>query len=164
MAKLDKNLMDKLMSLNMAIMEEKDFAKKISIISNTIKEILKVDRCSIFVHDKNSKSFWTAHLDGISYLELPDDRGIISDVFNTKKTIIDNDVASNPKAVKSVDLEYVTKSIISMPILGFDEECIGIVQLLNKHNEEGFDEMDEKVLQFVMKHFTTFIQLIVQEN
>jgi adenylate cyclase len=164
MVKLDKDLMENLMNLNLEITQEKSFAKKISIISNTIKKILKADRCSIFVHDKNSKSFWTVHADGISYLELPDNRGIISEAYNTRQTIVDNNVESNPSAVKSVDLEYITKSIISMPVFGFDDECIGIIQLLNKYNDNGFTQEDQKVLLFLVKHFTTFIQLIVQEH
>lgn len=164
MATLDKNSMEKLMQLNLQVAQEDDFAKKIVIISDAIKDIINADRCSIFVHDKNSKSFWTVHADGISYLELPDNRGIISKVYNTKQIIIDNHVQKTSHAVKSVDLRYVTKSIISMPILGFDKECIGVVQLLNKNNDEGFSDRDKKVLQFVVNHFTTFIQLIVHEN
>ncbi|MCK5111799.1 MAG: GAF domain-containing protein [Arcobacteraceae bacterium] len=164
MAKLDKDLMERLMNLNLKITQEKDFVKKITIISDAIRDIIKADRCSIFVHDKNSKSFWTVHADGISYLELPDDRGIISKAYNTRKTLIDNNVEANPSAVKSVDLKYKTKSIISMPVFGFNDECIGIVQLLNKNSDEGFSDTDQKILLFLVKHFTTFIQLIVQEN
>ncbi len=164
MAKLNKDLMEKLMKLNLRITEEKDFAKRITIISDAIKDIIKADRCSIFVHDNNSKSFWTIHSDGISYLELPDNKGIISKAYSTRKTIIDNNIETNSSAVKSVDLKYKTKSIISMPVFGFDDECIGVVQLLNKDSDEGFSDTDRKVLHFVVQHFTTFIQLIVQEN
>ncbi|MEA3289028.1 MAG: GAF domain-containing protein [Campylobacterota bacterium] len=161
---LDKNTMEQLMQLNIKIAHENDFGQKIVLIAGSIKNIINADRCSIFVHDKKSKSFWTVHSDGISYLEIPDDKGIISDVYRTKQVFIDNDVSNNQKAVKSVDFEYITKSIISMPVLGFDQECIGVVQLLNKNSENGFDQSDVKVLQFVLNHFTTFLQMIVQEN
>ena len=164
MAVLDKNSMEKLMRLNLQLAQEKDFAKMVVVISNAIKDMINADRCSIFVHDKNSKSFWTIQADGINYLELPDSRGIVSKVYNTKEIIIDNNVERTPYSVKKVDLRYVTKTMISMPILGFDEECIGVVQLLNKNNDEGFSDTDKKILQFVVNHFTTFIQLIVHDN
>ncbi len=164
MVKLNKDLMERLMKLNLEIIQENDLVKKITIISDSIKDIIKADRCSIFVHDNNSKSFWTIHADGISYLELPDNKGIVSKAYNTRHTIIENNVQENAQAVQSVDLEYKTKSIISMPVFGFDDECIGIIQLLNKHSDDGFSEIDKKLLQFLVKHFTTFIQLIVQEN
>lgn len=164
MAKLDKNMMAKLMELNVKITQEKDFSKKIVIMSDAIKNIINANRCSIFVHDKNSKSFWTVHTDGISYLELPDDQGIISKVYNEKKIIIDNDVEKTSYSIKNVDQRYVTKTILSMPILGFDEECIGVVQLLNKNNDIGFSDIDIKVLEFVINHFRTFIQMIVYDD
>jgi len=163
-AKLDKNMMAKLMELNVKITQEKDFSKKIVIMSDAIKNIINANRCSIFVHDKNSKSFWTVHTDGISYLELPDDQGIISKVYNEKKIIIDNDVEKTSYSIKNVDQRYVTKTILSMPILGFDEECIGVVQLLNKNNDIGFSDIDIKVLEFVINHFRTFIQMIVYDD
>ncbi len=164
MAKLDKNMMAKLMELNVKITQEKDFSKKIVIMSDAIKNIINANRCSIFVHDKNSKSFWTVHTDGISYLELPDDQGIISKVYNEKKIIIDNDVEKTSYSIKNVDQRYITKTILSMPILGFDEECIGVVQLLNKNNDIGFSDIDIKVLEFVINHFRTFIQMIVYDD
>jgi len=164
MATLDKDSMAKLLELNIKITRKTDFVEKISIISDTVKEIIKADRCSIFVHDNNSHSFWTIHTDGISYIELPDSKGIISEVFNTKQTIIDNNVSSNKQAIQSIDAQYITNSIISMPIMGFDETCIGVVQLLNKYDDAGFNDMDKKTLQFVVNHFTTFIQIIAQEN
>jgi len=164
MATLDKDSMAKLMELNTKITRKTDFATKIQIISDAIKDIAKADRCSIFIHDNKSNSFWTIHSDGISYIELPDTKGIISDVFITKKTIIDNNLSDTKHAIKSIDAQYITKSIISMPILGFDDECIGVVQLLNKYNDEGFNDTDKRTLQFVVNHFTTFIQMIVQEH
>ncbi|MEA3552975.1 MAG: GAF domain-containing protein [Campylobacterota bacterium] len=164
MATLDKNSMEKLMELNVKIAQEKDFSKKIVIISDAIKKIINAQRCSIFVHDKNSKSFWTVHADGISYLEIPDDKGIISKVFKSKEIIIDNNAQTSSHSIKNVDHRYVTKTILSMPILGFDKECIGVVQLLNKNNEDGFSDKDIKVLEFVINHFTTFIQLIVYDD
>ena len=164
MANLDKDSMAKLLELNIRITRKADFIEKIKIISDTVKDIIKADRCSIFIHDDNSNSFWTVHTDGISYIELPDTKGIISNVYKTKKMIIDNNIEANQNAIKSIDSEYITKSIISMPILGFDNNCIGVVQLLNKYGDEGFTDLDKKTLQFVVNHFTTFIQIIAQDN
>ena len=164
MATLDKNTMERLMELNIKIAQEKDLSKKIIIISDTIKNIINADRCSIFVYDKNSKSFWTIHTDGVSFLEIPQDKGIISKVFKSKKIVIDNNVKNKHHYAENINNRYITKTIISMPILGFDKECIGVVQLLNKNNDDGFTQKDVKILEFVVNHFTTFIQLIAYEE
>lgn len=160
---LSKDAMEKLMEISKKVVEVKSLEEKITIITDAVKEIINADRCSIFVHDNKTKSFWTIHADGISYIELPDSMGIISTVYNSKKPTIENNIDKNEQAIKSID-GYQTLSMISMPIFGYDNECIGVVQLLNKHSESGFNETDIKVLQFVMNHFTTFIQMIVYEH
>ena len=129
-----------------------------------IKDIIDANRCSIYVHDKNSKTFWTVHTDGISYLEIPENKGIISKVCKTKEIIIDNNAEKECYVIKDSDHRYITKTILSMPVLGFNKECIGVVQLINKNSDEGFNERDIKVLEFVINHFTTFIQLIVYDE
>jgi transcriptional regulator with GAF, ATPase, and Fis domain len=161
---LSKDAMAKLIELNTKIVRKESFENKITIIADTVKDIIQADRCSIFVHDKKSQSFWTIHADGISYIEIPDSKGIISKVFQTKEIVIENNLLQNTNAIKSVDGDYIVESMLSVPIFGFDNECIGVVQVLNKFSEDGFDELDIKTLKFVVNHFTTFIQLIVQEN
>jgi putative methionine-R-sulfoxide reductase with GAF domain len=53
--------------------------------------------------------------------------------------------------------------MLAMPIIGFGGECIGVVQLLNKDND-FFSEKDIQVLQFVVNHFTAFVQSMVLEH
>lgn len=161
---LNHDSMAKLLEISGKIVQKKSLEEKICVITDTVKSIICADRCSIFVHDKKTKSFWTIHADDISYIELPDSMGIISKVYENKEIILDNNVDQNLDAIKSVDNDYKTLSMLSMPIFGYDNECIGVVQLLNKHDEDGFNETDVKVLQFVMNHFTTFIQMMVYEN
>lgn len=157
----NKDCMEKLMQMSSKVVEKKLLEEKVTIITDTLKEIISADRCSIFVYDKNTNSFWTMHADGINYIEIPKNKGIVSDVFDKKETIIENSMGNNELAIDTID-NYKVESMISMPILGFDNDCIGVVQLLNKEN--GFDENDIKVLKFVINHFTTFIQMMVHEN
>jgi hypothetical protein len=77
--------LNKLLSLNKELVLEDDFSKKIKLISSAIKDIIEADRCSIFIHDDSTNSLWTIYVDGISYIEVPDDMGIVSEVYNSKK-------------------------------------------------------------------------------
>jgi transcriptional regulator with GAF, ATPase, and Fis domain len=166
MSGLKKEILDQLVKLNVELSKEVDFTKKIDLISDRLREIIKADRCTIFVHDKKSNTFWTTYADGISYIEMPDDKGIVSQVFKNKKTIIENQLGNNTNHHARVDEStgYVTKSLISSPILGFNNECIGVVQLLNKAYDQDFTKEDEEIINFVLNHFSAFIQMIVQEN
>lgn len=166
MSGLKKESLDELVKLNLELSKEVDFTKKINMISNTIRDIIKADRCTLFVHDKKAKTFWTSYVDGVSYIEIPDDKGIVSQVYNTRKTIIENNVEKNSSFYNNIDNSsgYITKSIIAVPIFGFSNECIGVIQLLNKAYGEEFNKEDEDVIFFVAKHFCAYIQMIIQEN
>ncbi len=158
--------LDKLMSLNAKLGNDTDLVKRITIISRTIREIIGAERCTLFVRDRNVGSFWTAYADGINYIEIPQGRGIVSEVCSTGETLIENDVESHEGFDGRVDESsgFSTRSMLAMPVRGFGGECIGVVQLLNKYDDEPFGEGDEKVLQFVINHFAAYIQSMVHEH
>jgi len=163
---ITQNDLEKLMAINSRLGSETDLVNKIRMISAAIRDIIKAERCTLFVHDRHTGTFWTAYADGISYIELPDNRGIIGKVCHEKETLVENDVEHHPEFFGGIDSSsgFRTRSILAMPVIGFGQECIGVVQLLNKHDEEIFTEKDVKILQFVLSHFAAFVQSMVHEH
>ncbi len=156
--------LNKLLQLNKNLIFEDDFTKKIEMISNSVKEIIRADRCTIFIHDKGTKSLWSIYIDGISYLEIPDDIGIASEVFKTKKIIIENDAQNSDKFNSKVDLGtgYTTKSILSVPILGYGSKILGVMQLINKlDNNSKFDDSDVEILNYIMTNLSAFLEIMI---
>ncbi len=164
---IDKRKLNRLLDLNKKIVAQDDFSKRIKLISDSIKEILKVDRCTIFIHDKASKSLWSVYIDGVSYIEVPDDKGIASEVYKTKKTVVINDVQKNAKFNSSVDMGsgYTTRSILAVPIIGYGGKVLGVMQLVNKiDGSDGFNEEDEKILGYVIGHVSAYLEVMDQEK
>ena len=162
--KLSERKLNRLLDLNRRLVLENDFSKKIELISSSLKDILKADRCTIFVHDNSTKSLWSIYIDGVSFIEVPNNIGIVSEVFNTKQAMIINDVQNSPKFNSDVDkgTGYVTKSMLSAPIVGFGGEVMGVIQLINKLDERAiFDEEDEEVLNYVMSHLSAFLEIMI---
>lgn len=162
---ISERKLNRLLELNKRLILENDFSKRIEIISNAIKEILKVDRCTIFMHDENTKSLWSVYIDGMSYIEVPDDSGIASEVFKTKQTMIVNDVKSSSHFNSAIDKGsgYTTKSLLAMPIMGYGGRVLGVMQLINKlDGSGGFSDEDKEVLGYVMSHISAFLELMVQ--
>ena len=154
--------LNKILELNKKLALENDFNKKIELISKSIKEILKVDRCTIYLHDNSTKSLWSVYIDGISYIEIPDDIGIAGEVYRTKKTIIVNDVKNSPYFNDSIDKGsgYETKAVLTVPILGFGDRVLGVMQLINKLDGIGkFTQDDEKIFSYIMITLVHFWKL-----
>ena len=164
---ISERKLNRLLELNKKLGLENDFSKRIELISNSIKDILNVDRCTIFLHDSNSKSMWSVYIDGVSYIEVPDDKGIVGEVYRTKKTIVSNNMKSDPNYNNLIEEAsgYITKSILSVPIIGYDDKILGVIQLINKTDgSSGFNEEDEKVLGYVMNHISAYLEVMMQEK
>ena len=162
---ISERKLNRLLELNKKLGLENDFSKRIDLISNTIKNILNVDRCTIFIHDDNSKSFWSIYIDGISYIEVPDGKGIAAEVYKTKKTIMLNNVQNDPNYNSIIDKAsgYITKCILTVPILGYGGKVLGVMHLMNKTDgQSGFSEEDEKVLGYVINHISAYLEIMMQ--
>jgi len=163
--KISDKRLNKLLELNKQLAVENDFSKRIRLISETIKEMLKIDRCSIFLHDEDSKSMWSVYIDGVSYIEVPDDKGVVGKVYKTKKTVILNDIQSDSPLNNNIDKGsgYTTKSILAIPIMGYSGDVLGVIELINKlDGSEGFTKEDEKILSYVMGHISAYLELMIQ--
>lgn len=164
---ISERKLNRLLELNKKLVLEDDFTKKIQIISSSIKEILKVDRCTIFIHDPNTKSLWSVYIDGMSYIEIPDSKGIASEVFKSKKSMMVNDAQNSPYFNKEIDKSsgYTTKSILAVPIMGYGDRVLGVMQLINKLDGVGeFNKEDENVLGYVMGHISAYLELMIQDQ
>jgi len=143
-----------------------DFVQKVHYLSEELKRYIGADRCTVYIHDCNSKSFWSAYIDGISFLEIPDSLGITGHVFRSGKSEIINDVANHPMFFNQIDTKtgYETKTMMTTPILDKRKNRVGIIQILNKISEPyKFSSDDEELLQSVIEHFSEFISYMRHE-
>ncbi len=162
---INEKKLNKLLELNKNLVLENDFSKRMVLISDSIKEILNVDRCTVFIHDENTKSFWSVYIDGVSYIEVPDDKGIASEVYKTKKIIMLNDIKNNAIFNENIDKGsgYETKSLLAVPIIGYGGKVLGVMQLINKVDDStGFSEEDEKILGYIINHISAYLEVMMQ--
>jgi len=132
----------------------------IPMISTYAKELLEADRCSVFIYDKAKKRLWTVLADGVGEIEIAADQGIAGAAFQGKKALIVNDPYSDERFSSKIDHEtgYMTKNIISIPIMNAFNEPIGVLQLLNKSSGD-FDEEDRRLLTFFNHYISGYVEL-----
>ncbi len=136
-----------------------DFVEKINTISDTLKDVIGAERCTIFIYDSICQSFWSAHIEGVNYIELPDSKGIVSDIFHKKGIMVVNDVQNDPRFHKEIDLAtgFITRTMLAVAILNKQKEPIGVLQLLNKNKENNFfSEKDKLVLKKIIHYISQF--------
>jgi len=140
-----------------------DFLEKIRAISGTIKSILKADRCTIFIHDPKTHTFWSAYIEGISYLELPDNSGIVHDIFEKNQAQVINNVQGNEEYNNTVEENtgYFIHSMIAAPLINKRKEPIGVIQIINKLDDKPyFNQDDEEVVTKILHHINDYTECL----
>jgi len=146
-----------------------DFGKKLlnstgleeglPLIATYSCNIIKAERCSIFVYDKKTNELWTTLADGIERIVIDVNKGIVGRSIQTKQLILENEVSKNQYFLGDIDEKsgFKTKNLIVTPIYNQNKKVIGALELLNK--EDGFGKEDERFMRFFANFISTFIDL-----
>ena len=123
--------------------------------------MLNADRATLFLNDLKTNELFSrvAMGEGIGEIRLPNNAGIAGAVFQSRETIniphAYADLRFNPGFDKQTG--YFTRSILCVPIINKDGDCIGCTQALNKKGG-GFTEEDESRL----KAFTQQVSIALE--
>lgn len=158
--------------------------KKISILNEVVKvtsqnfdinkilvrflditiEIVGADAGSILLIDKNSDTLYFAVARGSKAEKLKDYKltigeGIAGWVAQSGKSLITPDVSKDKRFAAKIsrEINYKTRNILCAP-LKFEEEILGVIELINKKGNGVFNEDDLEILEI----FTPYIGVIVK--
>ena len=138
-----------LVNIGQAVAAEKNIDSLIKTIAEETKTALNADRCTVFLYDKENNELYSKVATGLDTKELriPADRGIAGHVVQTGETINIKDAYNDDRFNSDVDKQtgYKTKTILCMPIKNYNQEIIGVFQVLNKF-DEYFTPDDEDLL------------------
>ena len=87
---------------------------------------------------------------GLTQLRFPADKGIAGYALQNREAIIVNDTETCPFFFKNIDEDsgFKTKSILAVPLIS-GEECIGVIEAINKVGSDTFDEQDKRILMAI---------------
>lgn len=139
----------KLLAVSQTVNAEIDLDSLLTIIAESASSLLKADRSTIFLIDKDKGELWSRIAMGLEKQEirLKLNEGIVGEVVNTGKTINIKDAYEDSRFNREIDQRtgYTTRSILCMPMRNKKGEIIGVFQVLNKKGET-FNEEDERLL------------------
>lgn len=139
-----------LVKIGQAVAAEKDINVLIRTIAEETKIALNADRCTVYLYDKEHNELYSkvaTGLDDFKELRIPADKGLAGHVVQTGETINIKDAYKDYRFNPEVDKKtgYRTKTILCMPIKNFNQDIIGVFQVLNKF-DESFTIDDEDLL------------------
>jgi HD-GYP domain-containing protein (c-di-GMP phosphodiesterase class II) len=139
-----------LVKIGQAVAAEKNIDTLIKTIAEETKTALNADRCTVYLYDKENNELYSkvaTGLEDVKELRIPADKGLAGHVVQTGETINIKDAYKDKRFNPDVDRKtgYKTKTILCMPIKNFNQEIIGVFQVLNKF-DETFTIDDEDLL------------------
>lgn len=139
-----------LVKIGQAVAVEKNIDNLIKNIAEETKTALNADRCTVYLYDKERNELYSkvaTGIEGVKELRIPANKGLAGHVAQTGETINIKDAYKDKRFNPEVDKKtgYKTKTILCMPIKNFNQEIIGVFQVLNKF-DETFTIDDEDLL------------------
>ncbi len=112
-------------------------------------QYLNSEAASIFLLESNNSELVCVRCAGpvdISGIRIPSEKGIIGNAVNSRKSQMIRDAQNDPNFSKLVDVDtgFITRSILAVPLV-VNDECIGALELINKKNNDLFNEHDESI-------------------
>ena len=114
--------------------------------------ILKCDRISLFIYDKNSDKLFLITAEGLNraQIKMETSRGIVGNCFTECKVIRIEDAYLDERFDKEIDRQtnYRTKTLLCYPLVDKEGECIGVIEAINKYNSVFTDD-DQEILKIL---------------
>jgi serine phosphatase RsbU (regulator of sigma subunit)/anti-sigma regulatory factor (Ser/Thr protein kinase) len=134
----------------------------LQVIVGEAAEVLDADRATLFLYDESRNEIWSKTTQRLEIKEIRVSLGVgIAGTVAKTRTPINipetyADARFNPDFDKQTG--YRTRSILCMPLIGNGEKLIGVIQVLNKKDQEAFSEADESLLGGLSAHITVALE------
>lgn len=143
-----------------------DYNNFLAFYMNFIPNILHVERCTIYLRDKEHNTIFSVFATGIEgkKIEPPLEGSIAGEVIRSRKTITVNDLTTTNGFHLEMDKQtgFVSRNTICAPIHSLTSgEIIGAIQLLNKKDNERFDRSDKVLLEEIAGYLVMSIESIL---
>jgi GAF domain-containing protein len=126
--------------------------KALHFCVRSLPALLDAERCNIFVYDPNAANAWVEIGTGVAEgaFKVPIKSTLIGEVIASGKSLVANDLAS-PGTVKiGVDRAptFLSRNAAYAPVRSrYHDEVIGVIEILNKKDGNGFGSADLLVLE-----------------
>jgi GAF domain-containing protein len=159
---MSKETYKKIAEFGKTLATQNEIDNALELIAEEAKKLLAVERCSIFIVDKEAMMLWTKHSDGIGRIAIGIDSGIAGDTYKTQEPQLVNDPYEDERFLPKIDEKsgFTTRNIMTVPIFDSKRDVIGVIQLLNK-SEGEFSQEDLDILTFLANYVSGTIELVL---
>ena len=151
-----------LLDIATSITQTLDLNALIHKIVTKISEVLHCDRSSFFVLDEETNELWSMEAVGSELKEIrfPATVGLSGYCVCNKEVLNIADAHQDPRFNAEVDKQtgYRTRSVLCVPVLNREGKPSGVVQAINKLDEEQFSDSDAGLLKAISSQISVALE------
>jgi phosphoserine phosphatase len=119
-----------------------DLRTLLTEVIDAAREALDAERGSVFLYDAAAGELVTTVATGERELRIPADKGIVGECAQSRRVINVPDCYADPRFNREVDRQtgYHTRCLLAMPLIGYDDSLVGVLEVLNKIDGVFTDE------------------------
>lgn len=123
-----------------------DLNTMLSHVIDAARDVLRADRGTVFLYDARTNELYSTVATGVAALRFPAGRGLAGECAEKRQVINVPDCYSDPRFNREGDRStgYHTRCLLTVPLVGYDNSLVGVMQVLNKL-EGVFSEEDERI-------------------
>jgi phosphoserine phosphatase len=108
-------------------------------------QVLRCERATVFLLDRERNELYSKVATGAQEIRFPATMGIAGEVSTTGRICNVPDAYADPRFNPEIDrrLGFRTRNMLTFPLHGMDNERIGVLQVLNKHDGPFLAEDEE---------------------
>jgi sigma-B regulation protein RsbU (phosphoserine phosphatase) len=138
-----------------------DLEDLLRVIVDEGRAALRAERGSVFLHDAQTQELYTIVATGVESIRVSVNEGLAGLCARERRIINIDDCYADPRFNRAMDARtgFHTHCCISIPLIGVDEEMVGVLQMLNAA-DGSFNDDDVVVADVVAAMAATAIQRV----
>ena len=145
---LESRSLNQLLDVTRKLAAPFDLDTMLTEVVDAARTILNADRGTASLYDDQRDELYIKVATGLDPIRIPADKGIVGESAKTRKLINVPDCYADDRFNREIDKKtgYRTRCMLTIPLIGYEDSLIGVLQILNK-NDGTFDDQDEYVAQ-----------------
>ena len=147
-AQLETASLNQILDVTRKLAAPFDLDTMLTEVVNAARAILDADRGTVFLYDDERNELFIKVATGLDAIRIPANKGIVGECAMTRQLINVPDCYADERFNREIDRTtgYRTRCMLTIPLIGYEDSLIGVLQILNKHGGV-FDDQDEYVAQ-----------------
>ncbi|CAD8142644.1 unnamed protein product [Paramecium pentaurelia] len=138
----------------------------INCIVDQTQQLMNCERATCYIVDETKGEIWSRVAQGLnSIIRMPIDKGVAGFVAFRKESVNIPNAYADDRFNRESDLinHFKTQSILAAPIIGDNNQCLGVLQCLNK-NQGVFTNEDSAYLKYICNFSKTVLNHSLNQN